>query len=68
MNTPDEMKERTIVSAAALVAGLGSYLYAKAEQKDAMPYLMIGGFIGTLLGEIIAANTIKTKDKTKKCK
>ena len=68
MNTPPEMKERTIVSAATLIVSLGSYFYAKAAEKDAMPYVMIGGFVGALIGEVVAANTLDDNSKNKKIK
>jgi len=48
------MKEKTIVSAFTLTASMVSYFYAKAEQKDTVPYVMIGGFLGAVLGEMIA--------------
>ena len=48
------MKEKTIVSAVTLFASLASYLYAKQVQKDAVPYVMVGGFVGAMLGEAIA--------------
>ena len=53
------MKEKTIVSTATLVASLLSYWYAREMQKDAVPYVMLGGFIGAIIGETII-------DKTKK--
>jgi hypothetical protein len=45
------MKERTIVSTATLVTSLLTYWYAREAQKDAVPYVMLGGFIGALIGE-----------------
>ena len=48
------MKEKVIVSASTLVASLLTYLYAKHAEKDAIPYVMIGGFIGGVIGEMIA--------------
>jgi uncharacterized membrane protein YfcA len=48
------MKEKTIVSTATLVASLLTYWYAKEANKDAVPYVMFGGFIGALIGEVIA--------------
>lgn len=47
------MKEKTIVSTVTLAASLISYFYAKESHKDAVPYVMIGGFIGAVVGEII---------------
>jgi hypothetical protein len=47
------MKEKTIVSTVTLAASLISYFYAKEASKDAVPYVMIGGFIGAVVGEVI---------------
>lgn len=47
------MKEKTLVSAMTLATSLGAYLYAKETGKDSAPYLMIGGFVGALAGEVI---------------
>ena len=57
------MKEKTIVSAVTLLASLGAYFYAKSVQKDAVPYVMIAGVAGALLGEAIAK--ILDRNKTK---
>jgi hypothetical protein len=64
------MKERTVVSAFALLSSLGAYYYAKQYSKDTTPIVMIGGFLGALVGEIIFENTKKeskelSKPKTK---
>lgn len=48
------MKEKAIVSAATLVTSLLSYWYARQVGKDAVPYVMIGAFFGSLIGETIA--------------
>lgn len=48
------MKEKTIVSAVTLLASLGAYFYAKSIQKDVVPYIMVAGVAGALLGETIA--------------
>jgi hypothetical protein len=47
------MKEKTIVSTATLVTSLLTYWYAREAQKDAAPYVLLGGFIGALIGETI---------------
>ena len=49
------MRERVIVSASTLVASLVTYFYAKHVEKDAVPYVMIGGFVGAFAGEVIAS-------------
>jgi len=57
------MKERVIVSATTLVTSLASYVYAKHLGKDVVPYLMIGGFVGAVLGEAVAMAFQKNKEK-----
>ena len=48
------MKERTIVSAFALLSSLGAYYYSKQYNKDTTPMVMIGGFLGAMIGEVIS--------------
>jgi uncharacterized membrane protein YfcA len=57
------MKEKTIVSTATLVASLLTYWYAKESNKDAVPYVMFGGFIGAILGEVIAEKLNEDKNE-----
>lgn len=47
------MKEKVIVSTSTLFVSLLTYLYAKHCGKDVIPYMMIGGFFGGVLGEVI---------------
>lgn len=54
------MKEKSIVSASTLVVSLLTYWYAKTANKDAAPYVMLGGFLGSLIGETIV-ETISTE-------
>ena len=58
------MKEKTLVSTFTLIVSLASYYYGKTHEKDVVPYVMIGGFIGAWVGEIIAKAIIKDDDKT----
>lgn len=37
-----------------LIGSLAAYLYAKQYMKDAVPYVMVGGFIGAVVGDTIA--------------
>lgn len=55
------MKEKTIVSTVTLAASLISYFYAKESSKDVVPYVMIGGFIGAVIGEVVVG-AIKDKN------
>ena len=48
------MKEKTIISTATVVTSLLAYWYAKAAGKDAAPLVMLGGFLGTLIGDGLA--------------
>jgi hypothetical protein len=56
------MKERTMVSFCALLTSLAAYRLARAAKKDATPYLLIGGFSGALIGEMIIAGYKKKKE------
>lgn len=56
--------EKKLVSVFTLLGSLASYYYGKAHTKDPIPYVMIGGFVGAWVGEIIS----KAIDETKKDK
>jgi hypothetical protein len=55
------IKEKTIVSTATLASSLLMYFYARASEKDAVPYVMIGGFMGAVIGESIVEYLNKNK-------
>ena len=58
------MKEKAIVSTATLLTSLLSYWYAKEAGKDAVPYVMLGGFIGSLIGETLTEKSSPKKDES----
>jgi len=61
------INEKTLVSSISLLASLATYFYAREAQKDVVPYVMVGGFIGAILGEAIAGIVLREdKDKPKK--
>jgi hypothetical protein len=62
------LKEKVIVSSFTLVSTLTGYYYAKSENKDIMPYLMIGGFVGAILGETIVHTFFNDEHKNKNTK
>lgn len=55
------IKEKTIVSTTTLAASLLMHFYARTAQKDAVPYVMIGGFMGAVIGESIVEYINKNK-------
>ena len=55
------MKEKSIISASTLVVSLLTYWYAKTANKDAAPYVMLGGFLGSLIGETIVETIANDK-------
>lgn len=57
-----KVKEKLIVSSSTLIGTLSCYLYAKHGGKDAVPFVMIGGFLGAVVGETIAYLTIHKTD------
>ena len=48
------MKEKQLVSTFTLIGSLVSYYYGKAHERDVVPYMVIGAFVGGWIGEIIA--------------
>ena len=56
------MKEKIIVSTSTLFSSLACYFYARDLGKDAVPYVMIGGFLGAVVGETIVYMTTKDKN------
>lgn len=57
------MKEKTIVSTVTLLTSLLAYWYSKEANKDAVPYVMMGGFIGSIIGDSIAEKVSKQKSQ-----
>lgn len=55
------MSEKTWVSALTLLGSLSSYYYARSQGKDAVPYVMIGGFLGAIAGEVIVKALTRPK-------
>ena len=56
------MKEKSIVSTVTLLTSLLAYWYSKQVQKDAVPYVMMGGFIGSIIGETIVEKVTKSNN------
>ncbi|MCD6068917.1 MAG: hypothetical protein K0S33_3743 [Bacteroidetes bacterium] len=56
------INEKTLVSSVTLLASLGTYFYAKVTHKDAVPYVMVGGFIGAMIGEAISGMMKKNEE------
>lgn len=57
------MKEKTIVSSITLLTSLLAYWYSKQTEKDTVPYVMMGGFLGSIIGESIAEKVTKQKSQ-----
>jgi presenilin-like A22 family membrane protease len=50
------MNNKSITATGTLLGSLAAYYYARHTGKDATPYVMIGGFVGTLIGELMSGN------------
>lgn len=62
------MKEKAIVSSFTLITSLTGYFYAKSAEKDVVPYMMVTGFIGALLGEAVVQAFCKDDNDNNKPK
>jgi uncharacterized membrane protein YfcA len=56
------MKDKTIISTTTLLTSLLAYWYAKTAEKDTGPLVMLGGFVGSIIGENIVEH-LQKKDK-----
>lgn len=53
-----QLREKTIISSVTLISSLLFYWYAKSAAKaDASPYVLVGGFVGSVIGELVAEKT-----------
>ena len=57
------MKEKTIISTVTLFTSLLAYWYSKEAEKDSVPYVMMGGFLGSIIGDSIAEKVSKQKSQ-----
>ncbi len=55
------MKEKTIISSATLITSLVAYWYAREAGKDGAPFVMLGGFVGSLIGEAMVERINKKR-------
>lgn len=53
------MKEKTIISTVTLFTSLLAYWYAREAEKDSVPYVMMGGFLGSIIGDALAEKVTK---------
>lgn len=59
------INEKTIVSTVSFVTSIATYFYARETNKDVVPYVMVGGFVGAILGEAISG-IVLNNNKSKK--
>lgn len=48
-----ESKERSVIVTSTLISSLAFYWYAQQNNKPEVPYLLIGGFVGAMLAELV---------------
>lgn len=48
-----ESKERSVIATSTLISSLAFYWYAQQNNKPEVPYLLIGGFVGAMLAELV---------------
>ncbi|HWJ29214.1 MAG TPA: hypothetical protein VNS32_21925 [Flavisolibacter sp.] len=56
------MKEKTIISTVTLFTSLLAYWYAREAEKDSVPYVMMGGFLGSIIGDALAEKVTKSNN------
>ena len=56
------MKEKTIISTVTLFTSLLAYWYEREAEKDSVPYVMMGGFLGSIIGDALAEKVTKSNN------
>ena len=56
------MKEKSIISTVTLFTSLLAYWYAREAEKDSVPYVMMGGFLGSIIGDALAEKVTKSNN------
>jgi nicotinamide riboside transporter PnuC len=54
-----ESRERAVIATTTLISSLAFYWYAQAKGKPEAPYLLLGGFVGAIVAEIVLTQTKK---------
>ncbi|MFB6453809.1 hypothetical protein ACE38W_00955 [Chitinophaga sp. Hz27] len=54
-------RERTVIATTTLLSSLVFYWYAQSKGKSEVPFLMVGAFVGAVLGELVLMEIEKNK-------
>lgn len=58
-----ESRERAVIATTTLISSLAFYWYANAKGKPEVPYVMLGGFCGAIVAELILIQTEKNNKR-----
>jgi hypothetical protein len=48
-----------VIATTTLISSLAFYWYAQAKGKPEAPYLLLGGFVGAIIAEVVITQTKK---------
>jgi hypothetical protein len=51
----ERIKQKATLSAFTLLGSLAAYYFAKSTGSDVVPAAMVGGYVGSLIGEFLAS-------------
>lgn len=54
-----QSRERAVIATTTLISSLAFYWFAQAKGKPEAPYLLLGGFIGAIVAEMVLSQTEK---------
>lgn len=58
-----ENRQRAVIATTTLISSLAFYWFAQAKGKPEAPYVMLGGFVGAIVAEVILTQTEKTDQR-----